>query len=475
MSFLSAVSDVIWGPWMLGAFLLVGGYYSFRTGFFQVFGLPVWWRATVGSLFHREKRRKGRGAVTQLQALSTALAATIGTGSVAGVATAIFYGGPGAVFWMWLSAFVGMMTGCAEKILAVRYREKDAGGQWRGGPMTYIRKGLRLGWLAEVYALFCVAETLAGGNLAQANSIATSLHAAFGVDKLVVGIVLAVLTTFVLLGGIKRVGRLSELLVPLMAGLFIICGLVVIAVHWRAVPAAISQIVGYAFSPKAVVGGYSMGMALRFGVARGVFTNEAGLGMSAIAHACADVEEPAEQGMWGIFEVFCATLVICTVTSLVILTAGVYSAPEAMGMIARGAVPETYLGAPLTAASFGTVLGKAGEWVVAVCSVLFAFTSLLGAGYYGQRGIESLTGRKGVLVLYRLVFPVCIVFGCIGDLTAVWQLVDLFNGLLALPNLTALLLLSPEVMRVWKRWTRGEALRKISSRKTVDGRGGDVL
>ena len=475
MSFLSAVTNIIWGPWTLGAFLLVGGYYSLRTGFFQIFGFPVWWRATVGSLFRRKKERKGRGAVTQLQALSTALAATIGTGSIAGIATAIFFGGPGAVLWMWLSAFVGMMTGCAEKILAIRYREKDGKGRWRGGPMTYIQKGLRLGWLAELYALFCVAETLAGGNLAQANSIATSLHAAFGIDKLVVGIVLAVLTTFVLLGGIGRVGRLSELLVPFMAGLFILGGLAVIAVNWRAVPGALAQIVGYAFRPRAVVGGYSMGMALRFGVARGVFTNEAGLGMSAIAHACADVEEPAEQGMWGIFEVFVSTLVICTVTSLVILTAGVYSASEAVEMIARGIVPETYLGAPLTAASFASVLGTAGEGIVALCSVLFAFTSLLGAGYYGQRGIESLTERKWVLMLYRLAFPVCIIFGCIGDLTAVWQLVDLFNGLLALPNLLALLLLSPEVLRIWKRWMARQRRRKISSKEVVDGQGGDVL
>ena len=452
MLFLSALSDVIWGPWMLGAFLLVGGYYSFRTGFFQLFGLPLWWKTTVGSLWKRKRGGKGSG-VTQLQALSTALAATLGTGSIAGIATAIFYGGPGAVFWMWLSALVGMMTGFAEKTLAVRFREPDGAGGWKGGPMTYIRKGLRLSWLAELFALFCVAETLAGGNLAQANSIATSLHAAFGVDPLVVGVVLAVVVTFVLLGGIRRVGRLSELLVPIMAGVFILGGAAVIAVHWRAVPGAFAQIVRCAFQPNAAVGGYSMALAIRFGVARGVFTNEAGLGMSAIAHACADVEEPAEQGMWGIFEVFFATCVICTVTSLVILTAGVYSPETAVEMIGRGMVPEMYLGAPLTAASFATLFGRAGEWMVALCSVLFAFTSLVGAGYYGQRGIESLTARRWPLFLYRLTFPACIVVGCVGDLTAVWQLVDIFNGLLALPNLLALLLLSPEVLRQLKDWT----------------------
>lgn len=452
MSFLEKLSNLIWGPWLLGAFLLVGVYYSFRTGFFQVFGLPTWWKTTVGSLFRQKKGEKGKGAVTQLQALSTALAATIGTGSIAGVATAIFYGGPGAVFWMWMSALVGMMTGCAEKILAVRYREKSENGEWQGGPMIYIKDGLRLRGLAAMFSVFCVAETLAGGNLAQANSIATSLHAAFGVEKLVVGIVLALVVMVVLVGGIKRVGKISELLVPLMAGLFIGGGLIVITVHWRAIPDAFGQIVHYAFQPKAVAGGYSMGVAMRFGVARGVFTNEAGLGMSAIAHACADVKEPAEQGMWGIFEVFFATLVICTVTSLVILVSGVYSVQDAVPMINRGVVPEEMLGAPLTAAGFSTVFGRVGEGLVTLCLILFAFTSLLGAGYYGRRGLESLTSGKWILILYQIVFPACIVFGSVGDLTAVWQLVDVFNGLLAVPNLIALLLLSPEVLRIFKLW-----------------------
>ena len=454
MSFLSDVSNLVWGPWMLAVFLLVGGYYSLRTGFFQIFGLPVWWKTTVGSLLRRKKKEKGKGAVTQLQALATALAATIGTGSIAGVATAIFCGGPGAVFWMWISAFLGMMTGCAEKILAVRYREKGADGSWRGGPMCYIEKGLHLKGLAAMFSVFCVAETLAGGNLAQANSIATSLHAAIGVNKTVVGVVLALIVAVVLLGGIKRVGRVSELLVPVMAGLFICCGVVVICVHWKAVPHAFVEIVRCAFQPKAIAGGYSMGLAMRFGVARGVFTNEAGLGMSAIAHACADVEEPVEQGMWGIFEVFFATLVICTVTSLVILVSGVYSSSEAISMINAGDVPETMLGAPLTAAGYATVFGRAGEGIVAFCLVLFAFTSLLGAGYYGRRGIESLTDNRWAVAVYHVAFPACIVFGSVGDLTAVWQLVDIFNGLIAIPNLIALALLSPEVFRMMRKWSR---------------------
>ena len=452
MSVLSQWSGLLWGGPLLAAFLVVGGYYSLRTGFFQLFRFPTWWKASVGCLLRRRPKGGGNAGVTQLQALSTALAATIGTGSIAGVAAAIFYGGPGAVFWMWVSAFLGMMTGCAEKILAVRHREKGPDGQWRGGPMEYMRKGLKLPGLAKGYALLCVAETLAGGNLAQANSIATSLSASAGADRLVVGVVLAVVVAVVLLGGIRRVGQLSELLVPVMALLFLGAGAVVILCHAQAVPGALSDIVRCAFAPKAAVGGYSMGLALRYGVARGVFTNEAGLGMSAIAHACADVDEPAQQGMWGIFEVFFATLVICTVTALVVLTSGVYDPGTALAMIQQGTVPDAALGAPLTAAGFATVLGKAGEWIVSVSLILFAFTSLLGAGYYGRRGLESLTSSRLALGLYQLVFPGCVILGAVADLSAVWELVDLLNGLLAIPNLAALLLLSPEALYLLRQW-----------------------
>ena len=452
MAFFKALGDWLWGGPLLAAFLVVGLWYSFGSGFFQIFGLPTWWSTTVGSLFRRkEEKKKGRG-VTQLQALSTALAATIGTGSIAGVATAIVYGGPGAVFWMWMSALLGMMTGCGEKILAVRHREKGPDGRWRGGPMEYIAKGLHLPGLAKVFALFCVAETLAGGNLAQSNSIATALSASAGANPVVVGAVLAVITAIVLMGGIKRVGKLCELLVPAMALLFVGGGLAVIAVNWRAVPLAFQQIVSYAFAPRAVAGGYAMGTALRYGVARGVFTNEAGLGMSAIAHACADVEEPAEQGMWGIFEVFFATVVICTVTALVILTSGVYDPVQALALVESRAVPDGMLGAPLTAAGFAALFGEAGEWIVSVSLVLFAFTSLLGSGYYGRRGVETLCASRWAQGLYQLVFPVCIILGAVGDLTAVWQLVDVFNGLLAAVNLPALLLLSPEALYLLRSW-----------------------
>jgi len=288
--------------------------------------------------------------------------------------------------------------------------------------------------------------------MVQANSIATVLHSSFGWNKAAIGLVSAVVVGLVVLGGIRRIGRVSELLVPLMAVLFIGGGVVVLFAHRAAIPGALANIVHYAFQPKAILGGYSMGTALRYGVARGVFTNEAGMGSSAVAHAAADVEEPAEQGMWGIFEVFLATLVICTVTALVILTSGLYTPRGALMVIEQGEVPDDITGAPLTAASFATVLGRGGYLLVAVCLVMFAFTSLLGAGFYGQRGVEGLSGGKKPLWGSRMIFLMSIFAGSVGKLTWVWQLTDLCNGLLALPNLIALLALSSQALEMFRAY-----------------------
>ncbi|MEG2455362.1 MAG: alanine/glycine:cation symporter family protein [Oscillospiraceae bacterium] len=462
MAFLARLGDWIWNPWLLGLFLLVGGYYSIRTGFFQVFGIRLWWRETMGSLFHRKKRR-GSGGLSQLQALSTALASTIGTGSIAGVATAIFYGGPGAVFWMWVSAFLGMMTGCAEKTLAVRYRERSPEGTWQGGPMTYITQGLHLKWLAALFALCCTAASLGGGNMVQANSIATSLESVFGWNRFVVGIGVALVTGVVIFGGIGRIGRVSERLVPAMALLFIAGGGVVLAVNGAALPAVFGRIFSAALVPQAAVGGvggYAVSCAMRYGIARGVFTNEAGLGSSAMAHAAAEVEDPVSEGMWGIFEVFIATLVVCTITALVILVTGVYDAQAALLAIAAGTTAEMPVGAPLSVLAFSTVFGRWGGAFVAICLLLFAFTSLLGWSYYGERGLSHLTGTTRWTPVYRGVFLLCIVAGSVGDLAAVWDLADVLNGLMALPNLAALLLLSPEALRLLKGWRLRTERRK---------------
>lgn len=461
MVFLERLGNFIWNPWLLGAFLLVGLYFSLRTGFFQLFDIGLWLKTTLGSILRPKKKSKS-GGLTQFQALSTALASTIGTGSIAGVATAIFYGGPGAVFWMWLSAFLSMMTGCAEKLLAVRYREKAPDGSWQGGPMCYMEKGLHSRLLAVWFSLCCVGASIGGGNMVQANSIATALEHSFGWDRLIVGVITAVLTGVVILGGLGRIGKVSERLVPAMALLFLGGGLVVLVSNAAALPGAFAAILEGAFTPKAALGGglgYGMAAAMRYGVARGVFTNEAGMGSSAMAHAASDVREPAEEGMWGIFEVFIATLLVCSITALVILTTGVYSPQAALEAIQRGAVTDAMLGAPLSAAAFSTVFGRWGGAFVAVCLLLFAFTSLLGWSYYGERGLSYLTGTTRFKWIYRALFLVMVVMGSVGDMSSVWQLADVFNGLMALPNLAALVLLSPEALNELRRWRAGN-LRK---------------
>lgn len=445
VSFLSLVelwANALWNPWLLCLFLLVGGYYTLRSRFFQ-FTPHRWLRPLKASL-----TRPRSGGLSQTQALSTALASTIGTGSIAGVATAIFFGGPGAVFWMWVSALLGMMTGFAEKLLAAAFREAAPDGSVQGGPMCYMARGLkRTGKpLAAFFSLACVFASLAGGAMVQANSISTALHTSAGIAPISSGLLTALAVGLVLLGGVGRVGKVSEMLVPLMAGVFLSGGVAALFLRREFLPAAFSAIWQGAFRPQAAFGGYTAALALRYGVARGVFTNEAGLGSSAMAHAAAGGSTPVEEGCWGMVEVFISTLVVCTVTALVILTAGVYSPGEALSAIADNAIPAEYLGAPLCAASFGVTLGKFGPILVSVSLLLFAYTSLLGWGYYGERALSHLWNGPKAVPLFRGVFLLCVVAGSLGEVGAVWQLADLTNGLMALPNLTALLLLSPQVL-----------------------------
>ena len=439
MAFLSRVAGVLWCPWLLGLFLLTGLVYSAGSGFFQLFGWRRWWRATVGSL--SRPRRGGRNGLSSLQALVTALASTMGTGSIAGVATALTLGGPGAILWMWVSALLGMMTSCGEKLLAVRYQRPGPGGALRGGPMYYLRDGVGAPWLAACFALAGLPATLAGGDLVQSSSIAAALEAAFHFPRLPVGLVTALLAGLVMLGGIGRIARVSSALVPAMALLYLGSGAAVLLARAPAIPEALSLIFTCALDPAAALGGgagWTVASALRYGVARGVFTNEAGLGTSAMAHGAAAVDHPARQGMWGIFEVFLSTLLVCTVTALTILVSGVWDP----------AAPGALTGAPLTAAAFASVLGPAGEGVVALALLLFAFSSILGWSYYGQQCLEYLCGGGRLLPLYRVVFLLCALAGAVWEAEAVWLLVDLCNALMALPNLLALLYLAPEALAI---------------------------
>ena len=444
MEFLARLTDFIWSPWLLGLFLLTGLVYSLGSGFFQIFGFRLWLRSTLGSLFHG--RKKAGGGLSSLQALATALASTMGTGSIAGVATALTLGGPGAVFWMWISALLAMMTGCGEKLLAVKYQRPAPGGGLQGGPMFYLRDGVGSPLLAGWFALACLPATLAGGNLVQSSSIALSLEAAFGLERVWVGVVTTLLAGLVMVGGIGRIAKVSSALVPAMALLYLGSGALVLAGNWRAIPEAVELIFTCVLSPSAALGGgagWTVASALRYGVARGVFTNEAGLGTSAMAHGAAQVDHPARQGMWGVFEVFLSTLVVCTVTALTILVSGAW----------EPANPSMLTGAPLTAAAFGSVLGRAGEGVVALSLLLFAFSSILGWSYYGQQCLRYLSGGDRLLPAYRTVFLACTLAGALWEPGAIWLLVDLSNALMALPNLAALLMLAPEALSTLRQWT----------------------
>ena len=439
MSFVGRMADFLWNPWLLGLILWTGLSYSARSGFFQLFGAPVWLRATLGSLF--QKKKEGRGGLSSLQALATALASTMGTGSIAGVATALSLGGPGAVFWMWVSALLGMMTSFGEKALAVKYQRPAPGGGLQGGPMFYLRDGAGSRFLAGWFALACLLDTFAGGNLIQSSSIAVGLKAALNIPRPVTGGAAALLAGLAIVGGVGRIARVSSALVPAMALLYLGGGLAVLAGRAGELPGALRAIFMGAFTPAAALGGgagWTVSSALRYGVARGVFTNEAGLGTSAMAHGAARAE-PGRQGMWGIFEVFLSTLVVCTVTALVILTSGLPVGPDAP------------TGVPLTAAAFQQALGGAGEGIVVFSLLMFAFSSILGWSYYGQQCLRFLTGGRRGGAGYQAFFLACVFAGAVWEPAALWQLVDLCGALMALPNLAALLLLAPEAMELLRR------------------------
>ena len=441
----------LWNPWLLAAFLLVGGYFTLRSGAFQLRGWRSWLGETLGSL-GRDDGRSGRG-LSPLKTITTALGSTVGTGSIAGVATAIFFGGPGAVFWIWISALLGMMTAFVEKGLAVRYRRRDAAGQWRGGPMYYMEDGLGWRLAPRIFAAACIFAALTGGGLVQANSIAGAAREALGLNPLMVGAVLAAVTGVTLAGGLGRIAGLCQMLVPAMAALFLGGGGVVILCHLPALPGVLWEIVSCAFQPSALpagCAGYGISAALRYGVARGVFTNEAGVGSSAIAHAAADTGSAGRQGLWGMCEVFLATLVICTVTALTILLSGVYDQETALTAIRAGTLEDQRLGAPMTMAAFAAVWGQWGALLVVLCLTLFAFTSILGWSYYGEQALEYLTPGRGARRCYRLAFLAAVWLGCLGRVEEVWALSDIGTALMALPNLAALLCLSREGLELLK-------------------------
>lgn len=427
---IEAVNGIVWGPMGLGLLFGTGLLLTVRTGGFQLRRWGYWMQHTLGAILtdrsvtaHTAREEQ---AISQFQSLCTALASTIGTGNLVGVATAILSGGAGAVFWMWVMALLGMMTSYAENVLGIYYRRKDPAGGWRGGPMYYLRDGLggkpgRV--LAVLFAAFCALASFGIGNLSQLNSIAGNLKAAFGVPEAVTGAVLAAVSAVILLGGLKRVAAVAERLVPAMALLYIVGALTVVGVHITAVPAALATIVKGAFGLRAAGGGivgYGLSRAVTWGFKRGAFSNEAGLGSSVMVHTASNVKEPVQQGMWGIFEVFADTMVVCTLTALV-------------------------------GQAFDAVFGALGSKLIAVCILLFAYSTALGWSCYGCKAVEYLFGA-GAGTFYRVLFVALMPLGAVMRLDLAWTLSDTFNGLMMLPNLIGVIALSGTVVKITQNY-----------------------
>ena len=466
----STVNGIVWGVPAMVLIFGVGLYLSIRTGFLQFRKFGTVWQNTIGKLFHRSTEA-GHGAVTPFQAVCTALAATVGTGNIAGVAGAIAIGGPGAVFWMWISALLGMVTKYSEVTLAVHYRQKNKHGDWVGGPMYYIQNGLgkKWKWLGVLFAIFGIFAVFGTGNATQVNTIVASIDTAlisFGVMEagstatlnLILGIVITVLVGMILLGGIKRIGHVAERLVPIMALLYVVLGLGVIIVHIGNLPAAFSSIIKGAFNPTAVTGGVvgAMFTAVQKGVARGIFSNEAGLGSSVMVPSASDVKEPVVQGMWGIFEVFVDTIIVCTMTALVVLTSGVVDLNT--GVSFSGA---TKLG--LATEAFTIHLGTAGGIFLAIAVTLFAFSTVLGWSYYGTKAWEFLFGTKS-LIVYKIIFVTAILMSCLMDASLAIDLSDTFNGLMAIPNLIGVVTLCGTVVAITNNYIQRKVRHRLDVR-----------
>ncbi len=447
------VNDFIWGVPAMVCIIGVGILLSVRTNFIQIRKFPYAIKTTIGRMF--KKKEAGDGAMTPFQAVCTALAGTVGTGNIAGVAGAIAIGGPGAVFWMWCSAVLGMCTKFAEVTLAVHFRQRNQDGDWVGGPMYYIQNGLGKHWqfLAVLYSLFGALTVFGTGNATQVNTIVTAIDSAvvqfvhlsdafISNMNLIIGILVAMLVAMVLLGGVKRIGSVSEKLVPFMAVFYVVLSIGVVVLNYTRLPYVFTSIFEGAFCPEAFTGGVigSLFVSMKKGVSRGIFSNEAGLGTGSIAHACADTRKPVKQGMFGIFEVFADTIVICTLTAMVILCSGT---PVAYGQAA---------GAELTIAGFTSTYGGGASLFTAVALCCFAFTTIIGWGLYGSRFAAFLFKTDKIIKPFFVVYSFVAILGATLDLGLLWGIADTFNGLMSIPNLIALLLLSGTVADLTKQY-----------------------
>ena len=444
---LSFLYDNILSLLMMVLLISAGLFLSIKTRFVQFRRFGYILKNTIGQLFNKNLHQQDKGSVSPFQAVTTALAGTIGTGSIAGVSTALVLGGPGAVFWMWISALLGMVTKYSEIVLAIKFREKNEQGAYVGGPMYYIRNGLGNKWLAGAFAAFAMIACIGTGNATQSNSISGVLDMNFSISPWITGAVLTVIVGVVIIGGVKRIASVNEKLVPVMAVFFILASVLALVFNADRIPNAFALIFKEAFNFKSAFGGisgYSILSAMRYGVGRGVFSNEAGLGSAPIAHSASSAESPVKQGVWGIFEVFITTIVICTMSAVVILTSGIYS--DAYN---AGAAPEVS-GAALSSAAFNEALPYVGGFGIAVSTVFFALSTMLGWAYYGESSVGYLfkNHSKTAITIYRVIYVIFVFVGAIAEINTVWLVADCFNALMALPNLIALIALSGLVVKL---------------------------
>ncbi len=469
----NSINGVVWGWFGLILLLGTGVLATVCTKVFQVSHLKHWWNNTIGSLFKKEVigHTKEKGAISPFQALCTALAATVGTGNIAGVAAAICIGGAGAVFWMWVAAFLGMMTNYSENVLGLYFRRKNENGEWSGGAMYYLRDGLgakkNCKWIGKILAvLFCIFAMLASfgiGSMGQVNKIVANVAAAFDVKALssievfsgislyniILGAIVMALTALITLGGLKRIAAVAEKIVPFMVVLFVAGSIIVIGVNYANILPALGAIFKNAFKPEAFVGGTigsAIMLAAQQGFKRGVFSNEAGLGSSVMVHSNSNVKEPVKQGMWGIFEVFADTMIVCTMTALVVLTSGVFDMQT--GEIASGLTDATLVGG-----AFNTVFswGNIGQKFIAIAMFLFAFTTVLGWSHYGSKAWEYLFGSK-TTIIFKIIHVCTVIFGAVLTSSLAWDISDTFNGLMMIPNLIGVVVLMPLVMKITKNY-----------------------
>ena len=435
------INDIVWGPVMLTLLIGTGLFLSVKTGFLQFRKFGYMMKHTLLGVFSKNQHEKDNSGVSPFQAVATAMAGTIGTGSIAGLATAIVSGGPGAVFWMWVSALLGMITKYSEILLSIKFREKNDEGRWVGGPMYYIKNGLKLKWLAVLFAVFAMIACLGTGNATQSNSIAVALESTAGIKPWITGIVLTVLVAAVILGGMKRISSVNEKLVPVMAVFYVICAVIALIINIEKIPAAFALIFKEAFNFKAATGGvagYGIMLAMHYGFSRGVFSNEAGLGSAPIAHAASSTKSPVKQGLWGMFEVFFTTIVICTFSALIILTTDIWNTGQ-------------FQGSALSIASFNAIIPGIGGIVVTLSTIFFALSTILGWAYYGEVCMEFLSrNSKKAVLAYRCIYVAFVFIGTIGSLDLIWSISETMNGLMAIPNLIGIIGLYKVVKTITK-------------------------